>query len=322
MKKLLLLSIAILLFSASSYAQNSIQLNIHHKLGSEDFAMETATKNNLDHDFEVTRLQYYISEISIVHDGGMETMFDDFWVLVNASETTQVDLEDSNINSVEMVKLHIGVDPDHNHEDPASYPSTHPLAPQAPSMHWGWVAGYRFAAIEGNGGSNFNQSIEIHALGNGNYFTTEIPLAVEASNNEVVINLDADYTRTLEDLSVNGGLIVHSEEGAAIDCLENFRDFVFSASSMTNATIDFSEVSHFEAFPNPTTDRIATIELATTGDLIYAISVTDILGSQVAYHDAVNSNTTTTLELKEAGFYFVNLIKEGQPVITKKLIAQ
>ena len=137
----------------------------------------------------------------------------------------------------------------------------------------------------------------------------------------VIINIDADYTRALEDINVTAGIIVHGDYGEAKQCLENFRDFVFSAASETIATIDFSEVSKFKVFPNPANSN-ATIALEATKDLTYKVSVTDILGKQVMLFDAVNSNSTIDLELNDAGFYFINLIKEGQAIITRKLISK
>lgn len=321
MKKSLLIAISFLIFSSSSFAQNNVQFKINHKLGNASFAMETPAKNNLDHDFEVTRLEYYISEISITHDGGMETTVEDLWILVDAEESTQIDLGDHDINMVEKVSFSTGVDPDHNHLDPSTYQSSHPLAPQSPSMHWGWTSGYRFVAFEGYGGSAFDQTFQLHGLEDENYFQTEVVLDIAADNGEVLINLDADYTRALEDISVNSGVIVHGGYGAAKQCLENFRDFVFSPASPTSSAIDFSEVSKFEVFPNPTNGN-AVLMLETNKDLTYQVSVTDVLGKQVMFFDAVNSNTTIDLTLNEAGFYFINLIKEGQPVITKKLISK
>ena len=321
MKKLLLIAISFLMFNMSGFAQNNIQLNINHKLGDADFAMETGAKNNLDHDFEITRLQYYLSEITVVHDGGIETLFDEIWVLVDALEPTQVDLGDRDITSVEMVKLHVGVNEEYNHLDPALYEASHPLAPKNPSMHWGWVSGYRFVALEGNGGSNYDQLVQLHGLGDFNYFTTEIPFTTEASDNEVVLNITADYTRALEDISVNSGIYVHGDFGEAQHCLENFRDYVFTAKTGTTATTDFSEVKKFEVFPNPANGN-ATLALEASEGLTYQVSVTDILGKQVLFFNEISSNSTVDLQLSESGFYFVNLIKEGQAVITKKLISK
>lgn len=321
MKKFILIVSALLMLNGSSFAQNNTTLNINHKLGDADFAMETAATNNLNNNFKVTRLEYYISEITIVHDGGVETLFDNIWVLVDASEATQIDLGDSNINAVEMVKLHIGVQEEYNHLDPSSYASSHPLAPQNPSMHWGWTSGYRFIAFEGFGGSDLNRRFELHGLEDANYFTTEIPLTTTANNNEVIINIDADYTRALEDINVDGEVIVHGGYGAAKKCLQNFRDYVFSPASIVSSMIDFSEVNKFEVFPNPA-NGTATISLETTKEEDYKVSVTNIIGQQVLFFEIVNGNSMLNVELKEAGFYFINLIKDGQPIITKKLISK
>lgn len=322
MKKSILFIAALFLFTSSMFAQNSVQLNIHHKLANNSFAMETAAVNNISNDFEVTRLQYYISEISIIHDGGAETIMEDLYVLVDAGEATQVDLGDFDITSVEMVKFHLGVDEATNHLDPSSYSPNHPLAPQSPSMHWGWAAGYRFVAIEGFGGANYNQLFQLHGLGDNNYFLTEIPVTVEAENNEVVIDLDADYTRALENITVNNGLIVHGDYAEAQKCLENFRDYVFSQSSETTSSFDLSEVNQFDIYPNPAPNGLFNIEFDAPSNLEYEIIITDILGKQIAHIDAVKGNSTYVFQLKDAGLFFINLIKEGQPVISKKLISK
>ena len=322
MTKRLFFLTALLLFCLSTFAQNNLQLNIHHKLGEADFTANTGAKNNIDHDFNVKRLQYYISEISIIHDGGTETSIDDLYILVDAKFATEVDLGDYDINLVEGVNFYIGVDDEHNHLDPSSYQSSHPLAPQLPSMHWGWSAGYRFLAYEGFGSSSFNQLFELHGLGDDNYFKTEIPLTAIAENNEIVIDIDADYARGLEDIALNSGVIVHGEYGAAKVALQNFRDYVFSATNTPTSVVDFSEISQFDVFPNPVIDGSVTIIIAATQDLTYEVLVTDVVGRKVTYFDAVNSNSSLELNLNQQGMYFVNLIKDGQPVITKKLIAQ
>ena len=217
MTKFVLSIATLLLMSFSIMAQNTVQLNINHKLGTDDFAMNTAAQNNMANDFNISRLQYYIAEISIVHDGGTETAITDLYALVDANNATQLDLGSHSITSIEGVNFHIGVDAGKNHADPASYSMSHPLAPKNPSMHWGWTSGYRFIAMEGNGGANLNQTFELHGLGDANYFKVTVPFAtaMTATNNEFVLNVDADYTRILENVNVSSGLIVHGETGAA-----------------------------------------------------------------------------------------------------------
>ena len=322
MKKWILFSTLNFLFVVATFAQNSVQLTINHKLGSEDFVMEMGSKNNLDHDFEITRLQYYIADIKLTHDGGMQTDIEDLWVLVNADEPTQVDLGMHNINSLERINFYIGVGPDENHLDPASYDPEHPLAPQFPSMHWGWAAGYRFVALEGNGGSAFNQLIQLHGLGDDNYFQAKIDMEATAVDNILAINLDADYTRALEDISLNSGVIVHGEVLEAKQCLENFRDYVFSPSSGSTNTLDLSVINNFQVYPNPTNTGHFSMLLEAKTDEVYSISITDVLGRQVMLISEVNINTVLDLELESEGLYFVNLIKAGQSVLSKKLIVR
>lgn len=308
------------LFQFSGFTQNSIQLNINHKLGDADFAMNTPAQNNLNDDFEVSRMEYYISEIAITHDGGTETAIDNVWILVNADEPTQVDLGNYDIDMVEKVSFYVGVDPDHNHLDPSSYQSAHPLAPKFPSMHWGWTSGYRFVAFEGNGGSSFNQPFQLHGLEDENYFQTEIELTTAAENNEVIINLDADYARALENINVAAGVIVHGGYAEAKQCLENFRDYVFSPASTATSTVDLSEITGFDIYPNPVTTGFFTINLDADSEDTYQVSITNVLGKQIRFIQGFDSNTTVEIPLSQTGIYFVSLIKEGQSVMTKKLI--
>jgi len=320
MKNYLLTFLVLGLFSMSSFSQNSIQLNINHKLGDETFYLQTEASNNIGNKFNIERLEYYISEISILHNGTIETPINDLWVLADAAdETTMVDLGMHNIDAIEGIKFHIGVDPDHNHEDPSSYGSGHPLSPQFPSMHWGWAAGYRFVALEGLGGDNLNRNCELHGLGDNNYFETAVYADVVAANGVISINLDADYTRVLENINVNSGVIVHGDYGQAQKALENFRDFVFSAADEATSIVDFSEISSFDLYPNPSNAGNSFISINATQNLDYQVIVYDVLSREVISLERVESNVPTALELKESGLYMVSLYKEGQPIITKKL---
>lgn len=323
MKKFILFSFLLTGFFFQGNTQNSLMLQINHKLGDAEFAMNQGAKNNMDHDFLVTRLEYYISEMSIIHDGGLETAIEDLWILVDASKATEVSLGDYDINTVEGLKLHVGVDPDHNHLDPSSFDASHPLAPKFPSMHWGWTAGYRFVAFEGYGSENYNQLFQLHALGDVNYFTTEVEYSATAENNLLAINLDADYTRALENIALNSGVIVHGDNFQAKKCLVNFNNFVFTASEISSSTVDFSEVNRFHVFPNPISDGIATIEL----DLKqkghqYDVSFTSINGKHLNYIRSVEDGQQIDVSDFSSGMYFINLIKDGQTIMSKRIVVK
>lgn len=319
MKQFLLLVAVFLMLSMNVFSQNMLKLNINHKLGALPFTFNTGAQNNLGDDFNITRLEYYLSGFTIVHDGGIETNISNVYVLVDALATTNIDLGSHNINSVEAVKFYIGIDSATNHLDPSQYDPSHPLAPKMPSMHWGWAGGYRFVALEGNGGSNYNQTLELHGLDDLNYFQATINTTAIAVNNEINIDVVADYTRALENINVNAGKVIHGFAGDAKVMLENFSQYVFS--DLATSVVGFSEVNSFDVFPNPTTGK-AIIKLETTKDLTYQVIITDILGREIELINEVKSNQRFEVNLDQSGLYFVQLMKGNQRVMTKKLLVQ
>lgn len=317
MKKSLLF--LFLLSTISAFGQNEITLNIFHKLGDEAYQAYQEAENNIGNKFEVKRLEYYVSEISILHDGGVETTIDDLYILVNASEPTNVPLGNYDITTVEAIRFYIGVDEASNHLDPASYDMDHPLAPQFPSMHWGWQAGYRFIAFEGRGGEQLNQIFELHGLGDGNYFATQVDLDLSADNGQININLDADYTRALEDIVVNSGVIVHGTDAEALEALENFRDYVFSPASDIVAVDNMVDVNRFDVFPNPTKGS-ATINLSFENIDHSQVLVQTILGTTIQTFEITDMESTLDLDLENQGVYLISLLKDGKTVMTERLI--
>src|SRR5690606_23624170 len=149
-----------------AFAQTPVELHISHMLGANGLAFGSTAHNDLGNDFNVSRLEYYISKIQIHHDGGMTTDVYDHYILADGGQDVTDDLGSFNITTVESISFHIGVDAPINNADPALQPPGHPLALKTPSMHWGWASGYRFVAMEGKSGSGLSQSYEIHALGN------------------------------------------------------------------------------------------------------------------------------------------------------------
>ena len=259
----------------------------------------------------------------MIHDNENQTTIDDFWILVDASVDTQVDLGEHDITSVEKIILHIGVDPEHNHLDPSSYESSHPLAPKFPSMHWGWSAGYRFVALEGNGGPDYNQVIQLHGLGDVNYFTTRVAVEATAENNIINIELDADYAKALENINVSSGVIEHGESRQAKQCLENFRDFVFTPTNLISSTVDFSEIIEFGVSPNPVTNGNAKVRLHLEKlGFEYDLSIHSVDGKRLEYINSISDGQYLDLSNQPSGIYILNLIKEGQIVLSKKILVK
>ena len=276
MKKLVLLVFACTTLFAQ--AQTNVYFKISHKLAGQPFAFQAPNVNNLNNNFTVTRMQYYVSNIAIIHDGGTVTPATGVYVLANAADSTLQLLGNFNVTNLEAVRFSIGVDDIANHSDPASYATSHPLAPKSPAMHWGWAAGYRFVAMEGKSGTNLNFTYEIHALEDINYHTQTIATSGIASGSDLTIALDADYTKAIFDVNVSNGEVNHGSTGSAASLLYNFAWRVFK-SSEGNAALAIDEentTQELVILPNPSrgVDFITLQNLTENSTII----LTDVLG--------------------------------------------
>ncbi|MDX1683807.1 MAG: MbnP family protein [Saprospiraceae bacterium] len=236
-------------------AQKQVFLNIEQLAGNEPLVMSNSYSTDAGYDLNFTRLQYYISEIFIIHDGGHETKLDGLYILANALEDTGYDLGQVDVANIEGIRFHIGVDEKNNHSDPALWPSDHPLAPRFPTMHWGWAAGYRFAAIEGKAGLGLAFTYQVHALGDQHYGAVELAVTPRFEGDEIHIDLRADYLRLFDGLDVSFGLIEHSDAPKAAQLLTNLKEKVFTAASITSTnSLNFD--GEFSVLGNPVSDKI------------------------------------------------------------------
>ena len=309
----------IALFAAGTLlsAQTDISLQINHKLGSADFEFNTESENDLEEAFDVTRIEYYLSSFVVYHDGGSMTTIDDLYILADGSETTTTVLGNYDISLVDSISFSVGIDEATNHLDPSIYGNGNPLGFQNPSMHWGWAAGYRFVAMEGNCGANLNEIFQIHALGDENYYSQTVVLNVSTNNDEILLEIDADYVSALSNVSVEGGLISHGSTGEAADLLINFRDHVFTPTS-TQVGINESVKSTISLYPNPVQNNG---KLFFNGDVQFqSVRLIDFSGRIVEQWKEVKGS----LELGQhpGGTYFLSFITKDGEVLSKKLIIQ
>ncbi|MCH2234395.1 MAG: T9SS type A sorting domain-containing protein [Crocinitomicaceae bacterium] len=318
MKKILLV-IALVAFTGLN-AQTDVVLRINHFLGTNVFALDDITSNNLGNQFKVTRCEYYVSSLTLIHDGGTETAIStDTIALVNAADgpSTEIELGNLTFTTIEGIKFHVGVQAPENNEDPSLLPADHPLAPKSPSMHWGWTAGYRFAAFEGVSGADFAQSMQFHGLGNVNYFETTVMASSNTEGSTEVISISADYRQVVKDIDVSSGVISHGETGEALESLKNFQTDVFGTQVLNT---EEKELINWSVYPNPSTDGNVIVYLG-DNDEIDRVNVLDVKGAQV-YTVAAQSGAQLTLPVLTAGTYIVNVIDENKVLDTKQLIVQ
>ncbi len=303
----------LLLLSTFGVSQSEVFLNINHKLGTQNFDFNSTGTTAMGHDFEVERLEYYISEITVNHDG-TSTLIEDLWILADGGRAVAESLGTLDFTTIESITLHIGVDEEHNHLNPASWPSTHPLAPQAPSMHWGWTAGYRFVAMEGRSNGSVWQ---LHGLGDSNYFETTVDVEPRVEGDVTHIDLDANYIAALNSIDVSAAPISHGETGPARICLVNFSETVFSQASTTSNIVE-EEIFDFSLFPNPSADGRIAVELPQPIDAVLQIVSTS---GQLIIEKELNAGKGSVF-INEGGVYIVNIIAEDKAFKSQTFVVE
>jgi len=300
--------------------QTNVSLKINHKLGDTDFAFNTEANNNLNNEFNVDRLEYYMSGFTIFHDD-TSTEVPGLYFLVRANEETVLDLGSFDVQNINQIRFHIGVDESLSHEDPSSWSADNPLSPQFPSMHWGWAAGYRFIAMEGKSGASLNQEFQLHGLGDDNYFETRKTITPITNAEGILIELDADYTKVIEDVDVSGGVISHGETGAAKTALENMKNHVFSQAGTTSAITNYGALQKLEIFPNPTTTGQIQINIEAANAAQTELHLFSIDGSLISATTAIG-NTTTEINIANKGLYILRVLQNGKTVGYQKISVQ
>lgn len=319
-----LLSFLLAVLCFAMHAQNEVVLHLAPRLGDAAFSLNQAVNHpGGTYQMKYTRFEYYISEIKITHDGGQVTPCTDLYLLVRPSLDSMYSLgQMPGIVNVEAITFSIGVPQAVNHLDPAAYPAGHPLAPQNPEMHWGWVSGYRFAAIEGYAGTNLSQNFQIHSLGDANYKTLTVSAnADQVAPDRKIIRLIADYQQTVKSINISGGLVVHGSSGAAVTLLNNFKNVVFKAATSSVYT-DPAFTGKFSVSPNPVSNATPTLAYSLPAGSGYALTVSDLTGKILVNQTLVaGENQKLALEkLPSAGLYLLHLWHNGNAVAIEKLV--
>ena len=311
-----------LVLSSAAHAQVPVELHINHKLGpTSDFAFNEVANNNLGQSFKVTRLQYYISGISITHSGGAIKTVPGHYILANGSTPLVDALGTLNVTDVTAVSFYIGVDEANNHLDPSTRPAGHPLELQTPNMHWGWASGYRFAAIEGKSGSGLDQTFEVHSLGDQHYYKTTVPVTGVTVDGKLIIALNADYVNALKSIDISAGVVAHGSGTVEGRMLRNFRDFVFSAGSpITSVNVKELEGSNrwVKVYPNPAQGGVVYLSTDKKEATIY---ITDVQGKNVST-EHTNSDGKATLKLVVKGLYMIKVVEADGVTTMHKLIVE
>ena len=259
MKKILLLTFVILFNYIIKGQNKEVAVVINHLYDGEvlNFDNTYIVGDNIPIRFD--RIEYYIHLNSLISNQNIATDLIDKYILVNANQNNynigEIELLDDDLISL---NFNIGVEYNLNHADPSLQDSSHPLAPQFPSMHWGWAAGYRFAALEGmidkNQDSIMETVFQYHPVDDSYYSDTITCNGIIENENNVTIFINANYNKLIENIGTDEGGVyhgIHEENGLLMD---NFsRNNVFTVPE--NLNLKETYVSN-TVFPNPFSNTI------------------------------------------------------------------
>jgi hypothetical protein len=133
--------------------KNTVTLEFDNRIGDQKLVLGTTTaKNSLNEDFTVTRLNYFVSNISLKNENGEVVKFPNQYFLVKHSDPNSMLIKLTNVpaGNYNEVSYMIGVDSLKSVSDvsqrtgvldPASYGDD--------NMYWSWNSGYIFFKMEG-----------------------------------------------------------------------------------------------------------------------------------------------------------------------------
>ncbi len=305
-----------LLFLGSSFlllAQKTVVLSIDHFFEGEELTLNVSKPSSIAGNYEVSRLEYYISKFKLSHDGDQLIQLPDTWLLVNGANRLEVVLGEFQITELEKIQFGNGVDSNYNNLDPTLYPAGHPLALGVPSMHWGWSAGYRFLVFEGKVGQNLENNFAIHALGNRNFREVGIATPGRESNDTIYVELDAHCEGIFREIDFAGGLNAHGEFDDARQTLINLQRNVFVEK---NAPSSITEVGSTEGIELLYHQHKIEMRQSQTGSAL-DYSLFNMLGQKLSSGSFLEE---AEIHLEKESLYLITFSKDNETISTEKVL--
>jgi hypothetical protein len=166
----------------------------------------------------VTRLDFLLSGLALKkQDGSWLESRDWFAYLSAASGRMTANGTGTPEGEYTGIRFRIGVDETVNKADPHHYAADHALNPLVNGLHWGWMGGYIFMALEGrfpSGGKD--DGFSYHIANAPQLMTVELPVAFRGGR-PLTLALELDMTQVLAGIDfAKDGTSTHSREGDAL----------------------------------------------------------------------------------------------------------
>ena len=226
-----ILFLALLLSTAiSSWAQKNIFLNLTPLFGNQTFALNQTFIGNDGIAVEIQDFNYYLSDVKIFHDNGQQTNLPtSIWLVTPTQHSLYLGY--LAVEQIDSINFTIGVPKRYNTQagalaqDISTYPETHPLSFQSPSMYWGWSFGYMHMITGGKADSNNdgvpNAYFELHNLGNNNQQSVTLPTIQTTTGSQTDLFYTCHIDRWLNQMPLSSVGVLHGETGLNQSVMQN-----------------------------------------------------------------------------------------------------
>lgn len=299
------------MISIFTWAQKNIFLNIDPLFGTQPFVLNQNFVGNDGIAVNIEHFNYYLSDIKLFHDNGLQTNFPtDIWLLT--PEQHSLYLGNLNINQLDSINFTVGVPKRYNTQsgalaqDISTYPDSHALSFQSPSMYWGWAFGYMHMIIGGKADSNNdgvpNAYFEMHNLGNNNQQSVTLPSIQTNTGNQIDLNYTCHIDRWLNQMPLSSVGVLHGDTGLNQQILQN---------------VNTQEVFTLAANANTQEDKPSELTFSQTeSEFTFSVKNNQTIKNYVVFANSgqkiseVSSNDTKAriaLEQLQSGIYLVTV---------------
>ena len=230
--------ISIVIFLAACHtmsAQKDVFLHINPFFNNGPFQLNTPYTGidgvvvNIDH------FDYYVSDVVLFHDGGVQTNVSPAVYLFTPEEFGFF-LGTYNIQDLDSIRFLVGVPARLNTQsgveavDISSYPDTHPLSFQNPTMYWGWQFGYMHMIVGGEADSNNDQIpdayFEMHNLGDHNTRMIQMPvIETQTNSGQMDLYLTCNIDEWLREMPLSTVGVLHGQSGLNESIMSNVQTY-------------------------------------------------------------------------------------------------
>jgi cytochrome c peroxidase len=220
-RNLLALVLALAGLGCTGLCATDLQLHILPLAGQEPLKLDSLTHQNTAGDtWSVTRLSYFVSGVSLQRPDATWLDCPTALAWLNAtSNRNSVLVQKIPPGDYHALKFHVGLTPSQNASDAASHPPEHPLNPNLNGLHWSWLGGYIFFALEGRFHTKDNPALQGYAYHLArDPFRTAITLPCKLSlQKNASLNLGINIATLFDGVSpisfARDGTSTHSKDG-------------------------------------------------------------------------------------------------------------